>query len=1020
MRRAYNRILRKSWLLLSAALLLLGVAFVVEQVIYRKGLTLPQEDYQRIQQVINQKERDSEQLAAKIAEQTSLLEDFDLSLLKNIEEEHLTLHVYRHDSLIFWSDNKVEIYRDVLSIIPQGHNIVKTRNGWYQCYRHIDDDRTILLLYLIKSDFAFQNQYIQNRFNPEFGIQQEGKINRISQPSYHNIFDTQGYFLFSILLSSRIVDVPMWLSFLAGLGLILLILALSRIFRMMVWKWHWVGFIGITGVMLLIRVASIQYSFPRFLYDLPLFSPEIYASSDWQPSLGDLLINALLFLWLTILLRSNLIHQLIYKASNEVPSPRKQWVMSIVGVVSSLLLGHAVLLLQKSLVIDSSIPFDIDSILEVNYYTFIAILASGILFLGYFILFQGILLVLRKQQVKYRTLLLVAFTGLGIYAILQHWIFMQRGFFIFQMTGYGLLMVIFPFLTRKLVFLQRTIVVVVLLTVFSSISIYWWSDLKEVENRKLFASKLTSQNDIAAEYFFQIEEIKVANDKFIKEYFYNSLILKSQLEKRIKQLYFAGYLSKYDVLVFDFDTLGNSVKENNNLSYAYLDNLYEEQSVSTIDRYFRYIKSPAERQGYIAKYVLNHKHQRIGELFILLQPKLIQDENRFDELLMQGNTRSWDDAKGYSYAVYKNGRLFNQSGEYAYSMNQVWRFDDTEQYHYFHQNGFLHLSYQESPDVNIIVSRQDNRILRPLGTFSFIFTFYTFFIIALFALYAGINAISEYQRYTRPYSHFFDRLLRRLERALLLSKLRTLLFSTRVQVAMVLIVFVTLIITAYSTVSYISYKYNNQQNDKLLGKIRSVVNTVENEVGFEYEQVNIDELVALVNQAAEFYDTDISLYDRDGLLLVSTKNRLYESGIVSRRIHPEAFYQLKTQAQSQFIQNENIGNLNFLSAYVPILTNNRTVVGYLNVAYFAKEVELYDEISSFLVNFINLYVLFFVIVGLLAYFVSKTVTAPLTLIRDKMSKTRLDKANEIIEWERNDEIGELVNQYNKMIGELGR
>jgi nitrogen fixation/metabolism regulation signal transduction histidine kinase len=54
----------------------------------------------------------------------------------------------------------------------------------------------------------------------------------------------------------------------------------------------------------------------------------------------------------------------------------------------------------------------------------------------------------------------------------------------------------------------------------------------------------------------------------------------------------------------------------------------------------------------------------------------------------------------------------------------------------------------------------------------------------------------------------------------------------------------------------------------------------------------------------------------------------------------------------------------------------------------------------------------------IAYFIGQRISLPLQLIREKLSQTSISSKNEIIEWKRDDEIGQLVKQYNKMVMEL--
>jgi nitrogen fixation/metabolism regulation signal transduction histidine kinase len=79
---------------------------------------------------------------------------------------------------------------------------------------------------------------------------------------------------------------------------------------------------------------------------------------------------------------------------------------------------------------------------------------------------------------------------------------------------------------------------------------------------------------------------------------------------------------------------------------------------------------------------------------------------------------------------------------------------------------------------------------------------------------------------------------------------------------------------------------------------------------------------------------------------------------------------------------------------------------------------LKQEISNFLVTIINLNAFIFLIAGVIALFITNRVTRSFLLISEKMKEVNLGKTNEEVEWKRNDEIGGLVREYNKMVKKL--
>ena len=133
---------------------------------------------------------------------------------------------------------------------------------------------------------------------------------------------------------------------------------------------------------------------------------------------------------------------------------------------------------------------------------------------------------------------------------------------------------------------------------------------------------------------------------------------------------------------------------------------------------------------------------------------------------------------------------------------------------------------------------------------------------------------------------------------------------------------------------------------------------------------------------------------------------------------PTAYYHLNTKKEVQFFKEEKIGKLNFVSNYVPVIDATGREYAYLNIPYFTSESKLQEEIANFLVTIINLNAFIFLIAGIIALFITNRITRSFSFISEKMKAVNLGQLNEAIDWKRNDEIGELVKEYNKMVSKL--
>jgi nitrogen fixation/metabolism regulation signal transduction histidine kinase len=133
---------------------------------------------------------------------------------------------------------------------------------------------------------------------------------------------------------------------------------------------------------------------------------------------------------------------------------------------------------------------------------------------------------------------------------------------------------------------------------------------------------------------------------------------------------------------------------------------------------------------------------------------------------------------------------------------------------------------------------------------------------------------------------------------------------------------------------------------------------------------------------------------------------------------PIAFYHLNKLKDAQFFQEQKIGSLIYLSNYLPVRDESGKEYAYLNIPYFESQNKLQDEISNFLVTIINLNAFIFLVAGIIALFIANSITRSFSFISDKMKKINLETGNEEIIWNRQDEIGDLVIEYNKMVKKL--
>ena len=246
-------------------------------------------------------------------------------------------------------------------------------------------------------------------------------------------------------------------------------------------------------------------------------------------------------------------------------------------------------------------------------------------------------------------------------------------------------------------------------------------------------------------------------------------------------------------------------------------------------------------------------------------------------------------------------------------------------------------------------------------------------------------------------------------------------FTDRLQLTMIAI-----IIISFSMISYFSAHYiitlNNDKNNQTLKELSSSVqmefeHKVSN-IDVSQSEINKDYLQTLSTKFSKVFDTDINLYTLNGDLLSSTRPEIFEQHLLSKKINPMAYYQLSVENESFYVTQENIGRLIYSSSYLPFHNNRKEIVAFLNLPYFARQRELQNEVSSFLMTLMNVYTFIIVLSIIVILLISNYISRPLRMIKEKLQKLTLGGTNEKIEWKGEDEIGHLVTEYNRMVDQM--
>jgi signal transduction histidine kinase len=397
-----------------------------------------------------------------------------------------------------------------------------------------------------------------------------------------------------------------------------------------------------------------------------------------------------------------------------------------------------------------------------------------------------------------------------------------------------------------------------------------------------------------------------------------------------------------------------------------------------------------------------------GVFFVILSPRLSSMEGRLSDLFNRSVLEPLYSDNQYSFAIYNNNRLNYSYGSEDYPLANA--FDSLAGF--VTQEGVSHYVLKDSAKNTVVLSRSEVDFISSLTGF----TVLGLGGIMLVMLYYFVLWLRQRLIAMGEITGRKVKILKHLRSRMPMGNQGELFISNRLQLYVTWMVFATFLVVLFVTVNYFVRNYTESQKDELRQKTHEIASKLSSKINIDavYDKYQ----TGLVYDLAEYYNTDINLYRADGTLLVSTNDRLIEESVRGRLMNPGVYRKMDALGSSTSLVNESLGDLDYISSYTALLNKDLQVKGYLNLPYFSNRRDLYRDISEYAVTIINLFALVFAIMIVIAYLVAQRIALPLNLIRKQLASVKIGERNQPLEWDKNDEIGLLVKEYNKMIVEL--
>ncbi|MES2268000.1 MAG: ATP-binding protein [Bacteroidota bacterium] len=919
--------------------------------------------------------------------------------------------VYKNGVLDFWSGAKV-IPSD-LNSIKEGCSFIKRPNGYYETIRKTEGNISVVFFITVKNNYPFTNEYLENVFAKDLTIDSNIEIADFTDKNVYAVHDVNNIYLFSLKLVKGVNHrffyfvVSFWL-----LAIFILLILVNNIAIYLTNKGHiyW-ALLFLTSFAVLFRFVNLYFGWPRFTHELSLFNPKLYASSPVFRSLGDFCINIFFMCWVVIFAYTYRLRLI-----TQVPSKVLSYSILLGSILVLVITSTNLLTVYYGLVINSKISFDVNNILNLSGFSLIGVLMLCFSYLMFFLLGEILLTIAFKLDIPIIQQLLIFVAGIIITTavVTYYWefsLFYLLWMLMIIIRGYA-----FLYNNRKIT-ATSFISVVLICAVISSLKLNHFETIKEQELRKVLIHRLEVPDDATADVLFKKIEKDIIVDPLLIEYYKSTDHTSDYLETRLQKTYFDRYLSKYDFEVHEYDNSDQPLSVEKNYSLDVFKDMvvYSSFKVST---YFYRQNESFGFQSYFAILPVMDGTKKLGTIVVELKSKPLLSTGSFPDLLVDKEIKgSVEEFKNYSFAFYTDNTLIGQSGTYVYSIrNNEFKGElkkYTTQTTQSNKPNFAdkfttysHLLYKPA-NRNLIVVTQENNVL--LSTI----TALTFFFIVLLTF----GALTALIRVVWIKLTIFKVSNNRIKWSFKLT-LDRILYKTRIQFSMIFAVVITLVLVGIITFISISAQYQAQQDKLIRAKIIQIAAALEAGKIANYTSNITESSKIQFDDLANTYSADISLFDLNGNLLITTQPKIYDYGLLCPQMNGRAFIAMNGMQKSEVVSEEKIGLLKYTAAYAPIRNVKHETIAYLQLPYFANAADYTERIGSLLNIMINVYALVFIAIGLFAVIIARQITAPLNFIQYNLSKTIYGKKNEPIRWDRDDEIGALVKEYNKMIAAL--
>jgi signal transduction histidine kinase len=585
-------------------------------------------------------------------------------------------------------------------------------------------------------------------------------------------------------------------------------------------------------------------------------------------------------------------------------------------------------------------------------------------------------------------------TDIGVYAILSYLTFAML-FLALLYQLYLIVMLIRRDARVNLFSWRNLLIYTMVISLYSVLAINSYSLNKEYESNRVNTGKLAVERDLSLELFLRDVEPSIQTDPFFSVL--TSVHGTEMIKNRMLERYlYADAVQKYSITLTtcssnDLITLGQGMEPVNCL--AFYKNMIDEYGVPLAPgSNFYYLHDYNGLASYLGVFSYpDPTTLQLSWLFMELESKFRNDviSNPFDALTARAGTAATL-PRHYSYARYSDDRMVSHGGSYGYPVKPPTEYPVG--YTMSNRNGFVHFVNRLSDEDLTVISRPRRPFFPLLVSFSYLVIFYGLFLL-LFTLRWRREKILNLPKHS-------------LKRKITLLITLTIVFALG-----------TMGIGSVVYVMRLTRENNREAMDGLMQSAQTLL-AEPCKYALRYNDINTPQLFQAMDEYNKVTHHDLHLYNIHGELIRSTKPELFDQFLVGKRMNNKAFRQIVKEQQLRYVDLENIAGVRFYSIYEPVFNGNGDMVAIANVPYFTRSQDVTEATASTMSVIINIYLILLIAAVVIGTLISNSLSRPLVEIKERIERLALSGNRRIKYRNTGDELGVLIESYNKMVEDL--